>query len=120
MYLKTITSAIGAILISISCALHANNDQEQFSFAVDDVYSLTGGKLVIVGQVKTGEIKTGEMLAVKIEDKELNIKIEGMEIFAKTGQKDIVYKNDYVGLRVSGLERSQIKKGTIILKGKPE
>lgn len=109
------TGAVLLLLLTF-CTAKTGAVQEKFIFIAENVFSLSGGKLVISGQIKTGEVKTGEIVQLKKRDKELTFKIEGMEIFAKPGQRDIGYKNDYVAFTCSGILKSDIRSGDTLIK----
>ncbi len=89
---------------------------EAFKFSVDDIFRLSTGQLVVSGQVKSGEISIKEKLKISIDNEEKVLVIEKMEIFAKPKQKNVVYKDDYVAFTISGLSKSDLKRGDIFTK----
>lgn len=88
----------------------------KFEFIAEDVFTLSNNRIVVTGQVKSGSIKKSEKMVVKINNQEVILNIEVMEIFAKPGQQDIVYENDFVGFTFSGITKAQVRKGTVFYK----
>lgn|GEM_PF-4643814 len=82
--------------------------EDKFNFVVEDVFQLSNGQIVISGQIKSGEIKIDDQLLIRKGDDDQIVSIERMEIFAKPGQNNIGYKNDYVAFTVSGLDKSNV------------
>lgn len=87
-----------------------------FSLTVEDVFSITGRGVVVVGKVSQGEIRVGDM--VNIVGMGGNIKattkIAGIEMFRKL--LDYAKTGDNVGLLLSEISKSDVSAGDRIAK----
>lgn len=87
-----------------------------FSLTVEDVFSITGRGIVVVGKVSQGEIRVGD--AVSIVGMGGSIKattrIVGIEMFRKI--LDYAKTGDNVGLLLSEISKSNVSAGDRIVK----
>ena len=113
--MKTILTLL-ILSIFISCAAQNPEQEAGFKFSIEDVFSLSSGQLVVSGQVKSGEITKDEKLKIILEGHEKLLTIEKMEIFGALKPRDVVYKNDYVAFTISGLSKSDLKRGDAFTK----
>jgi translation elongation factor EF-1alpha len=101
-----------------SFAPFKNSKPELFVFIAEDVFQLSDGRLVVSGQIKSGNIKNGDKLVVKINNIDTYIAIQQMEIFGKPNGTETGVKGDFVAFTVSGVEKEMVGKGTVFLKGR--
>ncbi len=80
-------------------------DQNDFLMIVDDAFTLSGGKSVISGQIKTGEISVGDTIIFKYKEELYELKVESMEIFQQPAGTKTAYALQYVGIHVSGVPK---------------
>ncbi len=114
MKFKFICFALILILFSLSVSFKSGGDK--FTFLIEDVYSLSNGRISIVGQVKSGTVKLKDKLLISVKSKSQTLTIEKMEIFAKPNQHDVAYANDFVSFTVSGISKDKVPLKTLITK----
>jgi len=88
---------------------------KDFLMPVEDVFSITGRGTVATGRIERGIINTGdavEILGMGAED--LTSTITGVEMFRKI--LDEGRAGDNVGLLLRGVEKTDIKRGMVIVK----
>ncbi|MCR6642627.1 MAG: hypothetical protein NVV82_27480 [Sporocytophaga sp.] len=95
-----------------------NSKPELFIFIAEDVLLLSDGRLVVSGQIKSGNIKNSDKLVVKIHNINTYLIIQQMEVFGKPNGTGIGVKGDFVAFTVSGVEKEMVGKGTVFLKGR--
>src|SRR5690606_4048988 len=86
-----------------------------FLMPVEDVFSITGRGTVATGRIERGVINTGdpvEILGMGAED--LKSTVTGVEMFRKI--LDYGEAGDNVGLLLRGIEKTDIKRGMVIVK----
>jgi len=91
-------------------------DGTRFSMKIDDVFSILGRGIVVVGTISSGEIALND--EILICDLNMNVKctatIMGIEIFRKVINK--AKSGDNVGLLLKNITRETISKGDILIK----
>jgi elongation factor Tu len=85
-----------------------------FLMSVEDVFSITGRGTVATGRIERGIIKVGEAVEiVGLMDANLNSTVTGVEMFKKL--LDRGEAGDNAGLLLRGIEKSQIRRGMVIV-----
>jgi elongation factor Tu len=85
-----------------------------FLMSVEDVFSITGRGTVATGRIERGVIKVGEAVEiVGLMDANLNSTVTGVEMFKKL--LDRGEAGDNAGLLLRGIEKSQIRRGMVIV-----
>ncbi|RFM28690.1 elongation factor Tu [Deminuibacter soli] len=88
-----------------------------FLMSVEDVFSITGRGTVATGRIERGIIKVGEAVEiVGLMDAPLNSTVTGVEMFKKL--LDEGQAGDNAGLLLRGIEKTQIRRGMVIVKPK--
>ncbi|TDO85453.1 selenocysteine-specific elongation factor [Halanaerobium saccharolyticum] len=89
-------------------------DQQQRSeityFPVDRVFSLKGLGTVVTGTLFSGQLKSGDELSLYPEKKRLKIK----SLESHGCEKQQINAGSRVGINISGINKSEIKRGDII------
>jgi elongation factor Tu len=88
---------------------------QPFLMSVEDVFSITGRGTVATGRIERGRIKVGE--AVKIVgliETPLTSTVTGVEMFRKL--LDEGEAGDNAGLLLRGIEKTQVRRGMVIVK----
>jgi len=86
-----------------------------FLMSVEDVFSITGRGTVATGRIERGRIKVGEPVEiVGLMDAPLSSTVTGVEMFRKL--LDEGEAGDNAGLLLRGIEKSQIRRGMVIVK----
>ncbi|TWW01202.1 elongation factor Tu [Chitinophaga pinensis] len=86
-----------------------------FLMSVEDVFSITGRGTVATGRIERGKIKVGEAVEiVGLIEKPLTSTCTGVEMFKKL--LDEGEAGDNAGLLLRGIEKSQIRRGMVIVK----
>jgi elongation factor Tu len=87
---------------------------QPFLMSVEDVFSITGRGTVATGRIERGVIKVGEAVEiVGLMDANLNSVVTGVEMFKKL--LDRGEAGDNAGLLLRGIEKSQIRRGMVIV-----
>lgn len=89
---------------------------EIFVFIAEDVFQLSDGRLVVSGQIKSGNIKKSERLVVKIDNLDKIVVIQQMEVFGKPNGTETGVKGDFVAFTISDIAKEKLGKGTVFLK----
>jgi len=88
---------------------------QPFLMSVEDVFSITGRGTVATGRIERGRIKTGEAVEiVGLIEKPLASTVTGVEMFRKI--LDEGEAGDNAGLLLRGIEKTQIRRGMVIVK----
>ena len=88
---------------------------QPFLMSVEDVFSITGRGTVATGRIERGRIKVGEAVEiVGLIDKPLSSTVTGVEMFRKL--LDEGEAGDNAGLLLRGIEKTQIRRGMVIVK----
>jgi elongation factor Tu len=88
---------------------------QPFLMSVEDVFSITGRGTVATGRIERGRIKVGEAVEiVGLIDKPLASTVTGVEMFRKL--LDEGEAGDNAGLLLRGIEKTQIRRGMVIVK----
>ena len=88
---------------------------QPFMMSVEDVFSITGRGTVATGRIERGRIKVGEAVEiVGLIDKPLASTVTGVEMFRKL--LDEGEAGDNAGLLLRGIEKTQIRRGMVIVK----
>jgi elongation factor Tu len=88
---------------------------QPFLMSVEDVFSITGRGTVATGRIERGRIKTGESVEiVGLIDAPLTSTVTGVEMFRKI--LDEGEAGDNAGLLLRGIEKTQIRRGMVIVK----
>ena len=86
-----------------------------FLMSVEDVFSITGRGTVATGRIERGKIKVGEGVEiVGLIEKPLSSVVTGVEMFRKL--LDEGEAGDNAGLLLRGIEKTQIRRGMVIVK----
>ena len=82
---------------------------------VEDVFSITGRGTVATGRIETGVANTGDAVEIiGMGDEKLTSTITGVEMFRKI--LDRGEAGDNVGILLRGIEKTDIKRGMVIVK----
>jgi elongation factor Tu len=88
---------------------------QPFLMSVEDVFSITGRGTVATGRIERGRIKVGEAVEiVGLIDTPLSSVCTGVEMFRKL--LDEGEAGDNAGLLLRGIEKTQIRRGMVIVK----
>jgi elongation factor Tu len=88
---------------------------QPFLMSVEDVFSITGRGTVATGRIERGRIKVGEPVEiVGLIDTPLSSTCTGVEMFRKL--LDEGEAGDNAGLLLRGIEKTQIRRGMVIVK----
>jgi elongation factor Tu len=88
---------------------------QPFLMSVEDVFSITGRGTVATGRIERGRIKVGEGVEiVGLVEKPLTSTVTGVEMFRKL--LDEGEAGDNAGLLLRGIEKTQIRRGMVIVK----
>jgi len=88
---------------------------QAFLMSVEDVFSITGRGTVATGRIERGRIKVGEAVEiVGLIPEPLNSTVTGVEMFRKL--LDEGEAGDNAGLLLRGIEKTQIRRGMVIVK----
>ncbi len=88
---------------------------QPFLMSVEDVFSITGRGTVATGRIERGKIKTGEPVEiVGLISEPLTSTVTGVEMFRKI--LDEGEAGDNAGLLLRGIEKTQIRRGMVIVK----
>src|SRR4029078_8561886 len=83
--------------------------------SVEDVFSITGRGTVATGRIERGRVKVGEGVEiVGLIEKPLTSTVTGVEMFRKL--LDEGEAGDNAGLLLRGIEKTQIRRGMVIVK----
>jgi elongation factor Tu len=86
-----------------------------FLMSVEDVFSITGRGTVATGRIERGRIKVGEGVEiVGLIEAPLTSTVTGVEMFRKL--LDEGEAGDNAGLLLRGIEKTQIRRGMVIVK----
>jgi elongation factor Tu len=86
-----------------------------FLMSVEDVFSITGRGTVATGRIERGKIKVGEAVEiVGLIEQPLSSVVTGVEMFRKL--LDEGEAGDNAGLLLRGIEKTQIRRGMVIVK----
>jgi elongation factor Tu len=87
---------------------------QPFLMSVEDVFSITGRGTVATGRIERGVIKVGEAVEiVGLQETNMNSTVTGVEMFKKL--LDRGEAGDNAGLLLRGIEKSQIRRGMVIV-----
>jgi elongation factor Tu len=87
---------------------------QPFLMSVEDVFSITGRGTVATGRIERGVIKVGEAVEiVGLQENNMNSTVTGVEMFKKL--LDRGEAGDNAGLLLRGIEKSQIRRGMVIV-----
>lgn len=87
---------------------------QPFLMSVEDVFSITGRGTVATGRIERGVIKVGEAVEiVGLQEANMNSTVTGVEMFKKL--LDRGEAGDNAGLLLRGIEKSQIRRGMVIV-----
>lgn len=90
---------------------------KDFELTVEDVFSLSNGKIIITGKVDHGKVYSNESITwFDSKNKRLIVEIEEMNVFAKVENTDVAEKDEYVSFTVSGVSKADITHGIIVSK----
>jgi elongation factor Tu len=88
---------------------------QPFLMSVEDVFSITGRGTVATGRIERGRIKVGEAVEiVGLIPQPLASTVTGVEMFRKL--LDEGEAGDNAGLLLRGIEKTQIRRGMVIVK----
>ncbi len=104
------------IILQFSFSSVKNSKPEIFVFITEDVFQLSDGRLVVSGQIKSGNIKKSEKLVLKVDSIDKFLIIQQMEVFGKPNGTEIGAKGDFVAFTISDIAKDKVGKGTVFLK----
>ena len=88
---------------------------QPFLMSVEDVFSITGRGTVATGRIERGRIKVGEAIEiVGLMEAPLTSTVTGVEMFRKL--LDQGEAGDNAGLLLRGIEKTQIRRGMVLVK----
>jgi elongation factor Tu len=88
---------------------------QPFLMSVEDVFSITGRGTVATGRIERGRVKVGEGVEiVGLIEHPLTSTVTGVEMFRKL--LDEGEAGDNAGLLLRGIEKTQIRRGMVIVK----
>jgi len=88
---------------------------QPFLMSVEDVFSITGRGTVATGRIERGRIKVGEGIEiVGLMEAPLTSTVTGVEMFRKL--LDQGEAGDNAGLLLRGIEKTQIRRGMVLVK----
>ena len=88
---------------------------QPFLMSVEDVFSITGRGTVATGRIERGRVKVGESVEiVGLIAEPLTSTVTGVEMFRKL--LDEGEAGDNAGLLLRGIEKTQIRRGMVIVK----
>jgi len=88
---------------------------QPFLMSVEDVFSITGRGTVATGRIERGRIKVGESVEiVGLTPDPLTSTVTGVEMFRKILDEGVA--GDNAGLLLRGVEKTQIRRGQVIVK----
>jgi len=88
---------------------------QPFLMSVEDVFSITGRGTVATGRIERGRVKVGEAVEiVGLIEAPLTSTVTGVEMFRKL--LDEGEAGDNAGLLLRGIEKTQIRRGMVIVK----
>ena len=86
-----------------------------FLMPIEDVFSITGRGTVATGRIETGVANTGDAVEIiGMGEEKLTSTITGVEMFRKI--LDRGEAGDNVGILLRGIEKTDIKRGMVIVK----
>ncbi|MFN8921582.1 MAG: elongation factor Tu, partial [Sphingobacteriia bacterium] len=86
-----------------------------FLLSVEDVMTITGRGTVATGRIERGVINVGDAVdIIGLQEDKLSSTVTGVEMFKK--QLDRGEAGDNAGILLRGIEKSQIKRGMVIVK----
>jgi elongation factor Tu len=89
--------------------------EKDFLMPVEDVFTITGRGTVATGRIETGVANTGDAVdIIGMGAEKLSSTITGVEMFRKI--LDRGEAGDNVGILLRGIEKSDIKRGMVIVK----
>lgn len=91
--------------------VNVNTTSGDFSFTVEDVFTITGRGTVVTGRVASGSISVGEHVLI---NGTLETEVTGIEMFRKT--LDTASAGDNCGILLRGISREQISQGDTLTK----
>ena len=96
-------------------ALPVRDQDKPFLMPIEDVFSITGRGTVATGRIESGVINTGDGVdIVGMGDEKLTSTVTGVEMFRKI--LDRGEAGDNVGILLRGIEKTDIKRGMVIVK----
>ena len=95
--------------------LPVRDQDKPFLMPIEDVFSITGRGTVATGRIEAGVINTGDGVdIVGMGDEKLTSTVTGVEMFRKI--LDRGEAGDNVGILLRGIEKTDIKRGMVIVK----
>lgn len=102
--------------ISVAGEPDAPGSVGEFRFEVEDIFSIAGRGLVVTGTVQGATLKQGDRLTFTGTDGAARqCTAKGIETFRKVLEAAPPGTN--VGILLAGVERSEIQKGMVLVKG---
>ncbi len=88
------------------------NNNGEFEFSVEDVFSITGRGTVVTGRVTRGTIRIND--EVTISPSGIRTVVTGIEQFRKS--LDYAQAGDNAGLLLRGVSKDQVHRGDILVR----
>ena len=81
-----------------------------FSFVVEDVFSITGRGTVVTGQISSGSVRIGDRVVLeRTNGTTTTVEVSGLEMFRKLLNEAVAGQN--VGILLKGVSRNDIGQG---------
>lgn len=97
----------------------SNEINSEFFMTIDDVFNIIGRGVIALGLIKKGTIKQGDVVEILDQNNNSNqAKVASIEMFRKI--KDSATEGDNVGILLSGIDKSKISKGMVLIKNRIE
>jgi len=97
----------------------SNEINSEFFMTIDDVFNIMGRGVIALGLIKKGTIKQGDVVEILDQNNNSNqAKVASIEMFRKI--KDSATEGDNVGILLSGIDKSKISKGMVLIKNRIE
>jgi elongation factor Tu len=112
--MKPVTAATILAVLLGGALLHESavgqDQDDDFSMVVQDVFTITGSGMVITGIVASGTVSVDDTICLVSESVgSRELKVTGIEMFRKILES--ASAGDRVGLLVTGVERDDVKQG---------
>ncbi|MEE0059954.1 MAG: EF-Tu/IF-2/RF-3 family GTPase [Acutalibacteraceae bacterium] len=92
----------------------AFNPNAPFCMEIEDVFTITRKGTVVTGNIQSGFVKVGDMLNLQHIGSIYQVQVRGIEQFRK--QLEFAHEGDFVGVLLSGVTKSDISRGDLLIK----
>jgi len=112
-FLINTTFAIAGPL-ALGTPVQANEIDEPFLMAIEDIFSISGRGTVVTGRIERGTIKVGDEIEMVGFGETQKTTCTGVEMFRKL--LDQAEAGDNVGLLLQGIDREEVERGQVLCK----